>query len=159
MRKFVSLIGCVVVIFAAANLCASAQTIGAKQGPDASTARDQEMERDSQHNLEVARHYFKLKKAYKAAVARCEEVIAGNPNFSHIDEVFYIAGISSLRLSENQGKQKTDIAPEKLRDDAREYLTQLVNNYPQSSFHDDAAAQLQTLGGAKVKQSVRTEKQ
>src|SRR5687767_15078589 len=78
----------------------------AKAGPDPSTIRDSELEKDSLHNLEVARHYFKLKKAYVAAIKRCEEIDAGNPNFAKMDEVLFIAGESSLRLSENRGKQK-----------------------------------------------------
>src|SRR5213592_1071881 len=73
----------------------------AKQGPD--VVRDADLEKDSLHNLEVARHYFKLKKAYVAALQRCEEIIAGNPVFSKIDEVLYMAGASSLRLAENKG--------------------------------------------------------
>src|SRR3977135_3092332 len=80
---------------------------GAKNGPDPATIRDPELEKDSLHNLEVARHYYKLRKAYVAAIKRCEEVIAGNPNFSKMDEVLFIAGESSLRLAENRGKQKT----------------------------------------------------
>src|SRR6266705_5131234 len=76
----------------------------AKNGPDPATIRDPELEKDSLHNLEVARHYFKLKKAYIAALKRCEEVIAGNPTFAKMDEVLFIAGESSLRLAENKGK-------------------------------------------------------
>src|SRR5215813_14072778 len=78
---------------------------GAKKGPDIN--RDPDMEKDSFHNLEVARHYFKTKKAYVAALERCEEVIAGNPTFSKIDEVLFIAGKSSLNLADTKGKQKS----------------------------------------------------
>src|SRR6267142_5391071 len=78
----------------------------AKTGPDPSTIRDAELEKDSLHNLEVARNYFKLKKAYVASLKRCEEIIAGNPNFARIEEVLFIAGESSLSLSNNKGKQK-----------------------------------------------------
>src|SRR6185503_20850409 len=77
----------------------------AKTGPDPSLVRDSELEKDSLHNLEVARHYFKLKKAYLAAIKRCEEIDAGNPTFAKMDEVLFIAGESSLRLAENKGKQ------------------------------------------------------
>src|SRR5882672_8059105 len=80
---------------------------GVKAGPDPTTIRDPELEKDSLHNLEVARNYFKLKKAYVAALKRCEEIDAGNPNFAKMDEVLFIAGQSSLRLAENRGKQKT----------------------------------------------------
>jgi len=60
---------------------------GVRSGPDPSTVRDPDLEKDSLHNLEVARNYFKLKKAYVAALRRCEEIIAGNPNFAKIEEV------------------------------------------------------------------------
>ena len=136
---------------------------GAKKGPD--VARDPDMEHDSLHNLDVARQSFKLKKAYVGALDRCEEVLAGNPTFSKIDEVLYIAGSSSLNLANAKGKQKpeqyvirdgekkTTLTPQEFRDKARDYLSQLVNDYPQSKFRDDALAQLRELGGAKPKQS------
>jgi len=124
----------------------------ARKGPDPSTIRDPEIEKDSLHNLDVARQYFKLKKAYVAALRRCEEVIAGNPSFSKIDEVLFIAGVSSLRLSENKGKQaEKERKPEELRDDARNYLSQLVNDYPQSPFRQQAEDELKSLGGVKPK--------
>jgi len=136
----------------------------AKTGPDPATIRDAELEKDSLHNLEVARHYFKQKKAYLAALKRCEEIDAGNPNFAKMDEVLYIAGESSLRLAETGGKQKTKIVmpdamlakdkqdlkyktPEELREDARMYLSRLVAGYPNSTFRSQAETALQALGG------------
>lgn len=120
----------------------------AKTGPDPSTIRDTDLEKDSLHNLEVAKHYFKLKKAYVAAIKRCEEIDAGNPTFAKMDEVLYIAGESSLRLAENLGKQKTkEKTPEELRQDARVYLSRLVAGYPNSAFHKQAETDLQALGG------------
>jgi outer membrane protein assembly factor BamD (BamD/ComL family) len=115
----------------------------------AATIRDADLEKDAMHNLEVARHYFKQKKAYLAALQRCEEVIAGNPTFARIDEILFIAGESSLRLSEGKGKQAAKTAAAKLRDDARDYLGQLVNDYPQSPFREQAEAELKSLGGPK----------
>lgn len=152
----------VTVLFASAS--ASHGQGRAKTGPDPATIRDSELEKDSIHNLEVARHYFKLKKAYLAALKRCEEIDAGNPNFSKMDEVLYIAGQSSLRLAETEGKQKTknvmsdDMqprekqatkykAPEELREDARVYLSRLVAGYPNSAFFKQAETDLQALGG------------
>ena len=82
---------------------------GVRNGPDQSTMRDPDLERDSQHNLEVAKNYFKLKKAYVAALKRCEEIIAGNPNFAKIEEVLLMAGQSSLWLSQNKGKQAPNL--------------------------------------------------
>src|SRR4030095_10269065 len=80
---------------------------GVRSGPDPSTIRDPDLEKDSLHNLEVARHYFRLKKAYLAAIQRCEEILAGNPTFSKIDEVLYIAGQSNLKLADSKGKQRS----------------------------------------------------
>lgn len=117
----------------------------AKTGPDASTVRDPEIEKDSLHNLEVARQYFKLKKAYVAALDRCEEIIAGNPNFSKLAEVLYIAGASSLRLSQKLGKQASKTPPEKLREDAREYLKRLTEEFPESEFRELAEKDLQAI--------------
>jgi outer membrane protein assembly factor BamD (BamD/ComL family) len=121
----------------------------AKTGPDPSLIRDADLEKDSLHNLEVARHYFKLKKAYVAAIKRCEEIDAGNPTFAKMDEVLFIAGESSLRLAENKGKQQKpkDKTPEQLRLDARVYLSRLVAGYPNSQFFKQAQEDLQTLGG------------
>ncbi|HKC63545.1 MAG TPA: outer membrane protein assembly factor BamD [Pyrinomonadaceae bacterium] len=123
-------------------------------GPDASTVRDPDLEKDDLHNLEVARQYFKLKKAYYASLDRTEEIIAGNPNFAKIDEALYIAGMSSLYLSENRGKQKIAgipekkrLKPEEYRGKAREYLSQLVNEHPDSSFSKQVQDALHDLGG------------
>lgn len=163
MRKILVLL---VALVAALSTCAlTAQAQGrAKTGPDLTTIRDAELEKDSLHNLEVARHYFKQKKAYLAALKRCEEIDAGNPNFAKMDEVLYIAGESSLKLAETGGVQKTKkvmpdamIAkgtqetkyktPDELRLDARMYLTRLVNGYPNSGFRSQAEATLESLGG------------
>src|SRR5712692_1222072 len=149
MKKFCLLAICSLVLFVAAPL-ARAQG-GAKEGPQ--VVRDPDLEKDAMHNLEVARHYFKLKKAYVAALQRCEEIIAGNPTFAKIDEVLFMAGESSLRLAENKGKQASKVTSDKLRDDARDYLSQLVNDYPDSRFKAVALEDLKPLGGPKAKDS------
>jgi outer membrane protein assembly factor BamD (BamD/ComL family) len=132
---------------------------GATQGPEVN--RDPEMEKESLHNLEVARLYFKQRKAYVASLQRCEEILAGNPAFAKIDEVLYLAGKSSLNLAEGKGKQasnvyaihegekKTTLSSEEFRQKAREYLSQLVSQYPQSGFRSQAEDDLKMLGGAK----------
>jgi len=124
---------------------------GIKTGPDPSTLRDPDLEKDSLHNLEVARNYFKLKKAYVASLRRCEEIIAGNPNFSKIEEVLLIAGRSSLSLADNKGKQAPSLyskatTSEEFRDMGRDYLTKLVKEYPDSPYAKDAQDDLKTLG-------------
>ncbi|HEX3248156.1 MAG TPA: outer membrane protein assembly factor BamD, partial [Pyrinomonadaceae bacterium] len=130
---------------------------GVKGGPDPATLRDPDLERDSYHNLEVARNYFKLKKAYVAALKRCEEIIAGNPNFAKIDEVLLMAGQSSLWLSQNKGKQRPDqyvsfdggekktLTSQQFREMGVDYLKKLINDYPNSSFAKEAQEELRSL--------------
>ena len=162
MRKANLILICLLVIFVAAPFARPQNKV--KQGPDG--ARDTDLEKDSQHNLEVARQYFKLRKAYVAALQRCEEIIAGNPTFSRIDEALFIAGESNLLLADGKGKQKASLykragansqaatpTPDEFRAEARAYLTQLVENYPDSKFKNDAMDDLKALGGAKPKDS------
>src|SRR6476659_5308385 len=115
-----------------------------KPAPDPATVRDPDLERDSLHNLEVARNYFKLKKAYVAALKRCEEIIAGNPNFAKIEEVLLMAGQSSLWLADKKGKQSPDLyvifedgkkrtlTSEQFREMGRDYLNKLITDHPDS---------------------------
>lgn len=127
---------------------------GVRTGPDQSTLRDPDLEKDSLHNLEVARNYFKLKKAYVASLKRCEEIIAGNPNFARIEEVLLMAGQSSLWLSENKGKQRPEqyvtfdggekrtLTAEQFREMGRDYLSKLIKDYPDGSFAKQAREEL-----------------
>jgi len=159
MKKLVLTIVAVASLFCASSIVSGQG--GVKQGPQ--IARDADLEKDSLHNLEVARHYFKLRKAYVAALQRCEEIIAANPAFSRIDEVLFMAGESSLHLAEGKGKQeaslyvihegdtKRTLTPDQFRDLARDYLSQLVNGYPNSTYRSQAEESLRSLGGAKPK--------
>jgi len=159
MLNICLILTCLLVSFVAAPF-ARAQG-RAKQGPQ--VMRDNDLENDSLHNLEVARQYFKLRKAYVASLQRCEEVLAGYPEFSKIDEVLFLAGQSSLNLADGKGKQKPDqyvihegdkkttLTSEQFREKAREYLSQLVNDHPDSSFRDQALEELKGIGGPKPK--------
>jgi outer membrane protein assembly factor BamD (BamD/ComL family) len=158
MKRLNLLVGGVAlaVLFGAAGARAQTGTVAA--GPDPSAVRDAESDQAARHELEVARHYFKNKKAYYAAFKRCEELAAGYPEFYKIDEVLYMAGMSSLYLSEGKGKQKApsttadkseNLTPENLRATAREYLTRLVNDFPKSDYRKDAQEALARLGEAK----------
>ena len=130
-----------------------------KNGPDPATIRDPELEKDSLHNLEVARNYFKLKKAYVAALVRLEEIIAGNPNFAKIEEVYLMAGLSSLWLAEGKGKQKAEqystfeggvkrtLTSDQLKEMGRGYLSKLVHDYPNGPFTRQAEDELRAVGG------------
>src|SRR5215213_2089181 len=152
MKVFVLLL---FVVFAVSAPAVQAQ--GVRSGPDPSTLRDPDLERDSQHNLEVAKNYFKLKKAYVAALKRCEEIIAGNPNFAKIDEVLLMAGQSSLWLSQNKGKQKPEqyvsfdggekrtLTSAQFREMGIDYLKKLINDYPNSPLARQAQEELRSL--------------
>jgi outer membrane protein assembly factor BamD (BamD/ComL family) len=159
MKQFLS-VGILIMALAMFAPLAKAQGT-VRSGPDPSTLRDPELEKDSMHNLEVARNYFKLKKAYVAALKRTEEIIAGNPTFTRIDEALFMAGSSSLFLAEKKGKQdptlyitydgntKKTLTAEEFREMGRDYLSRLVQEYPDSSFRSQAEDALRTVGGGK----------
>ena len=121
--------------------------------------RDPVMEADANHNLDVAMQAFTpLKKAYKQVLSRFEETYAAYHTLSNIDEFLYIAGMSAYYLSDNRGKQKIDpknerekekYAPEKLKQDAITYLTELVDLHPDSRHVPDAKKTLSELKLAK----------
>ena len=147
-----------VLAFAFFSLFAFGNLAFAQKQIEPQIQRDPILEADATHNLEVAQQYFKTKKAYKAVLMRFEETFAAYPEFSKMDEFLYLAGMSSLYLSENKGKQKIDLkseeektkyAPEKLREDATAYLSQIVEKYPQSQFKTEAEKTLKTLEAKK----------
>ena len=150
-----------VALFALLLAAPSTPAQGVRSGPDPSTFRDPDLERDSHHNLEVAQNYFKLKKAYVAALKRCEEIIAGNPNFAKIEEVLLMAGQSSVWLSENKGKQnpnlyvtfdggeKKTLTSDQFREMGREYLKKLIELYPNGEYAKQAQEELSRLPAPK----------
>ena len=148
MRK--RLVSIVILTVATLLFAVSAQGQGgAKQGP--TTGRDPDMEQEGLHNLEVARQYFKLRKAYVASLERCEEVLAGNPTFSKLADAKGKQKPDQYVIRE--GEKKTTLTPQDFREKARDYLSQLVNDYPQSKFRDEALNDLKSLGGPKPKQA------
>src|SRR5947209_5200774 len=161
MKRYVLTVCLIALAVSLAGTASRAQSGGVAAGAESSAVRDIESEKSAKHELEVARHYFKNKKAYLAAYLRMDELIAGYPEFSHLDEALYIAGMSSLYLSEGKGKQQPpkspaekadEFTPDALRDKAREYLTRLVKDYPNSDFRKDAQEALTQLGGEKTKE-------
>jgi outer membrane protein assembly factor BamD (BamD/ComL family) len=153
MRNKFLLLFVFVFLFAVAP-AAFGQTV---KPPDPATVHDPDLERDSLHNLEVARNYFKLKKAYVAALKRCEEIIAGNPNFAKIEEVLLMAGQSSLWLSQNKGKQRPEqyvsfdggekktLTSQQFREMGVDYLNKLIKDYPEGSYAKQAREELRLL--------------
>ena len=143
--------------FALAFLVLAASVFGASAQRNVTPAidRDPIMEADAKHSLDVAQQYFSpLKKAYKSVLSRFEETFAAYPDFSKIDEFLYIAGMSSYYLSEGKGKQKIDLktekdkekfTPNRLREDAKMYLTMVVDKYPDSKYVAEAKKTLAVL--------------
>jgi len=114
------------------------------------------LEADAAHNLDVAWQYFKLRKAYIAVLMRTEETMAAHPEFSKMDEILYLSGLSSYYLSIGKGRQKIDLTkmsesdrekytPERLREDSFAYLSQLVENFPGSKYLEKAKSTLKKL--------------
>jgi hypothetical protein len=149
MRKPLILLAILAGFMLLAPVAGVAQS-AAKSGPDTSTVRDPDVEKDSLHNLDVARQYFKQKKAYLASLQRLEEILAGNPTFSKIDEVLYLAGESSARLADRHGKQSTKLSPEQLKIDARNYFSKVVSDFPNSAFRKASEDALKELGAPAV---------
>ncbi|MBA2621194.1 MAG: outer membrane protein assembly factor BamD [Acidobacteria bacterium] len=147
------------LIFSFVFLTFASSSVFAQKQIEPQVQRDPILEADARHNLEVARQYFITKKAYRAVLMRFEETFAAYPQFSRTDEFLYYAGMSSFYLSDNKGKQKLDksanaeekakYAPEKLREDAVAYLSQLVKDYPQSQYKSDAEKALKQIGNKK----------
>jgi outer membrane protein assembly factor BamD (BamD/ComL family) len=162
MKKYILMLCGIALasVFAVSSVRAQSGTVA--RGPDPSVIKDDDAEKSAKHELEVARHYFKMKKAYFAAFKRSNELIAGYPEFSQLDEVLYIAGMSGLYLSEGKGKQAppkaapesaSEFSPESLRIEARTYLSRLVEDFPESKFRKDAEEALRALGGVAKKAS------
>ena len=127
----------------------------AQRNIDPAIDRDPILEADAKHNLDVAWQAFKpLKKAYKQVIMRFEETFAAYPEFSRMDEFLYLAGMSSVYLSRNEGRQKVNLkiererekyAPEKLREDAVAYFSLIIEKYPDSKYRDEAEKELKEL--------------
>jgi len=119
----------------------------AGQDLDANALPDELLIADAKKNLKAAQLYY-TRKAYLGALQRCEETIAVFQRFNKFDEVLYIAGMSSARLSRKEGKQPlpAEMKPEQYLILARQYLSQLVSEHPRSGFRKRAEEELRALG-------------
>lgn len=89
------------------------------------------LERTASHNLEVARFYIKKQK-WVAARGRLQDIVKDYPEFSRIDEVYYLLG---------EVYRSTDD-----RELAIELYSRLVEGFPQSGFSGRARDRLRALG-------------
>ena len=151
MKELILAFWCVALLAAGAPLT-TAQEQGARGRTEAGAERNAEMEEDAKHNLDVARFSFR-RRAYRASLARLEEVVVGYPEFSRLDEALYLAGMSSLYLSRREGRQPPILTPEQHREEARNYLSRVVNDFPNSSYRARAENELRALGGVRPRES------
>jgi outer membrane protein assembly factor BamD len=88
------------------------------------------------HELDVARFYFKgmagRQPAYNASESRLRDIVNQYPFFSYYDESLYLLGVSLIQLEQ----------PE----EATEYFTRLVRDYPNSEYADKGKEFLEKLG-------------
>ncbi len=117
-----------IALFLAAALALTA-TVFAQRGPLTSPV-DYDLEREATHNLDVGRQYFK-KKAWAGVKGRLEEVVATYPEFTKIDEVYYMLGVSYARSDEAK--------------DARDMFEKLIDARPDSAFAKKAREELDKL--------------
>lgn len=93
--------------------------------------RDEVKEIEAKHNLQVARYYLTRRKAYDGARDRLQEIIDTYPEFSRMDEVFYLMAEAQVKL----GKKESAI----------DYYNKLLEIYPESEFAKKAREQLDKL--------------
>lgn len=115
-----------------AALVLVATPVAAQRTPIAKPV-DPEMEKFAAHNLDVGRQYVK-RKAYPGAADRLEEVVAQYPEYTKIDEVYYLLGFCYAKVG------KTDLA--------RKTYKTLVDERPDSDFAKKAKDELDRLGPA-----------
>src|ERR1044071_1580769 len=123
-------------------LCAVVATSAFAQGPSRGRIeppRDEAMEVQAKHNLEVARWYITKRKAYEGAIDRLQEIIDTYADFSRMDEVVFLMGEAHLKL----GK----------KDKAEDFYNKLLKVYPDSEFAKKTRARLDEL---KVEPSQKT---
>jgi TolA-binding protein len=124
-------------------LCAVLATSAFAQGPARGRIeppRDEAMEIQAKHNLEVARWYITKRKAYEGARDRLQEIIDTYAEFSRMDEVVFLMGEAHFKLGKS--------------DKAADFYNKLLKVYPESEFVKKARARLDEL---KVEPAQKTE--
>ena len=151
-RKFL------IIAFTVFSLFIFSGSIYAQKQIEPKIDRDPLLEAESLHDLDVARQAFKLRKAYKEVLLRTEVIVARTPEFSRMEEVLYLTGMSSYYFSIGKGKQKINpkfedekkkFAPEKLRENAAVYLSQLIEQFPKSKYKTEAEKTLKLVENKK----------
>ena len=126
-------------VVAAASVPVSSIQQGPGRGP-VSLPRDPELEKQSYHNLEVAKYYFYKRKPdkkdkdgwerlNKAVEGRLMEILDSNPNFGRTDDVYFMLGEVYKRMGE--------------QDKAIQYWTRVTKEYPDSELKADVEKRLE----------------
>lgn len=84
------------------------------------------------HELDIARFYINNRQAYKAGESRLRDIVTQYPFFSYYDESLFLLGVSLVEQEQ----------PE----EATEYFTKLVRDYPNSEFSNKGKDYLEKLG-------------
>jgi outer membrane protein assembly factor BamD len=84
------------------------------------------------HELDIARFYIASRQAYKAGESRLRDIVTQYPFFSYFDESLYLLGVSLIEQEQ----------PE----EATEYFTRLVRDYPNSEHAKKGKDYLEKLG-------------
>ncbi len=122
--------GKILVILFVLILSAVSQAQGPARGR-IEPPRDEIKEIEAKHNLQVARYYLTRRKAYAGARDRLQEIIETYPEFSRMDEVYYLMAETQVKL----GK----------REAAVNYYNKLLEIYPESEFAKKAREQVDKL--------------
>jgi TolA-binding protein len=92
---------------------------------------DPEVERQAKHDLETAKFYFSRRKAYAGAKDRLLEVAAAYPEFTRIDEVYFLLGECFVKTDDPAS--------------ARKFFEMLLDERPESEFAERAKKRLAEL--------------
>jgi lipopolysaccharide biosynthesis regulator YciM len=134
--------------FAESNrVCINDSPTAFQQGPGRgpiTIPRDPELEKQSYHNLEVAKYYFYKRKPNKndkdgwerinkAVESRLQEIVDTNPNFARVDDVFFMLGEVYKRIGdldkavENWTKAAKETSDEKIKSETQKRLEEAKN--------------------------------
>jgi tetratricopeptide (TPR) repeat protein len=125
----------------------SAGTANFQQGPGRgpiTAPRDPELEKQAEHNLEVAKYYFYKRKVNKkdkdawtrlnkSIESRLQEIIDTNPSFARMDDVFFMLGELYKRTEELDKavdywtKAVKETSDEKIKSEAQKRLDEAKN--------------------------------
>lgn len=126
-------------IAAAMILVAGLTLTGLAQRGPVTAPVDVELERMAEHNLTIADYYYSKKKAYTGALDRLLEVVDAYPEFTRIDEVYFLAAECYVKAGD----------PAK----ARGFFERLVRERPQSAFAERARTAIGALPAPAPKSS------